>query len=301
MATTKDVHVLQFVAGKYEGEQYALLPDSKHLTGRSSEANLVLKDDAVSRKHARFEHRRGRVWLTDLGSRNGTHVNGTLSRRHCLEKGDRIAIGSSLIRVDLVPASQLTRSNLRQQNGTQSGSGQSMTGSLGDIPLTDVLQWLATSRKSGSLVVRGANFGSLFLREGQVYYARIEGSTVGPQKALLRMLGWTDGTFSLDSTPDEDVEQELSMPLDHLLMEAARIQDELSHLAEKKRLPTDKVALKLPSDAAWSSLDAEKLDMVHAIACGKSWSEILDTLPDDDVVLSTRVVELERAGVVTYD
>ncbi|MGB1699992.1 MAG: DUF4388 domain-containing protein, partial [Nannocystaceae bacterium] len=279
MSVTSDIHVLQFVSGKYEGEQYALMPDTIHLTGRSSESNLVLKDDAVSRKHARFSHHRGRVWLMDLGSRNGTHVNGRKAARHCLEKGDRIAIGANLMRVDLLPASQLSRANLRQ-NKKETASGQSMTGSLGDIPLTDVLQWLATSRKTGSLVVKGANVGSLSLREGQVYYARIEGSSVGPQKALLRMLGWTEGTFSLDSALVEEVDDELTIPLDHLLMEAARIQDELSHLADRKKLPTSEISLKLPSDTAWSTLDAPKLEMVHAVACGKKWSEILDFLED---------------------
>ena len=299
MGATSDIHVLQFVSGRYEGEQYALLPDAMHLTGRSSESDLVLKDDAVSRKHARFSHHRGRVWLTDLGSRNGTHVNGHKAAQHCLEKGDRIVIGASLIRVDLLPASQLSRANLRQ-NKKETASGQSMTGSLGDIPLTDVLQWLATSRKTGSLVVQGANVGSLSLREGQVYYARIEGSKVGPQKALLRMLGWTEGTFSLDSALVEEVEDELSIPLDHLLMEAARIQDELAHLAERKKLPTSTVALKLPADAPWSTLDGSKLEMLHAVACGKNWSEILDFLDDDDVVLSTRAVELAAAGMINY-
>jgi pSer/pThr/pTyr-binding forkhead associated (FHA) protein len=300
MGATSDIHVLQFVSGKYEGEQYALLRDAVHLTGRSSESDLVLKDDAVSRKHVRFSHHRGRVWLTDLGSSNGTHVNGRKAMRHCLEKGDRIAIGASLIRVDLLPASQLSRANLRQ-NKKESASGQSMTGSLSDIPLTDVLQWLATSRKTGSLVVQGANVGSLSLREGQVYYARIEGSSVGPQKSLLRMLGWTEGTFSLDSALVEEVDDELTIPLDHLLMEAARIQDELAHLAERKTLPTSDVSLKLPSDAAWSTLDGPKLDMLHAVACGKKWSEILDFLEEDDVVLSTRIVELAGAGFVTYE
>jgi pSer/pThr/pTyr-binding forkhead associated (FHA) protein len=300
VGATSDIHILQFVSGKYEGEQYALLPDAVHLTGRSSESDLVLKDDAVSRKHARFSHHRGHVWLTDLGSRNGTHVNGQKAARHCLEKGDRIVIGANLIRVDLLPASQLSRANLRR-NKKEAVSGRSMSGSLSDIPLTDVLQWLATSRKTGSLVVQGANVGSLSLREGQAYFARIEGSTVGPQKALLRMLGWTEGTFSLDSALVEEVENELSISLDHLLMEAARIQDELSHLAERKKLPTDKIALKLPADTSWSTLDGPKLDMVHAVACGKRWSEILDFLEEDDVVLSNRVVELQAAGIVSYD
>ena len=163
------------------------------------------------------------------------------------------------------------------------------------------MQWLATSRKTGTLVVRGANVGSLSLRDGQVFYARIDGSDVGPQKALLRMLGWTDGTFSLDSSMEEEVEQELSMSLDHLLMEAARIQDELSHLGERHRLPTGKVALKLPSDTPWSGLDAEKLDMLHAVACGKTGPKFSTRSPKTTWCSARASSPWKKTGVVTYD
>ena len=296
MGAPSDVHVLQFVAGKYRGEEFALAPEADYLAGRSTEADLVIKDDLVSRKHARFYHSRGRVWLRDLGSRNGTSVNGEEVLHHCLTEGDRIAIGSNLLRVEMVPASQLSRRTAKDD----AGSARSMSGTLEDIPLTDVLQWLATSRKTGALVVRGQRDGWLYLREGQVFSARIEGSDVGPQKAVLRMLGWAEGTFGLDNQVPEETGEELATSLDHLLMEAARQQDELAHLADRKNVPEEAVELAFPPGKPWKDLEPLQIDVLQAIAAGMSWSGVLDALPDDDVKLTKTAIELHKAGVVKY-
>jgi hypothetical protein len=85
-----EIHVLKFLTGKYKGEEFPLGPDGRHfIAGRSSEADLVLADDAVSRKHARFYIERRRTWVRDLCSRNGTLVNGAPVKRHCLRPGDK--------------------------------------------------------------------------------------------------------------------------------------------------------------------------------------------------------------------
>lgn len=47
------------------------------LIGRDSECDLTLASSDVSRHHARIEERNGRIWIKDLGSTNGTHVNRT--------------------------------------------------------------------------------------------------------------------------------------------------------------------------------------------------------------------------------
>jgi hypothetical protein len=48
--------------------------------GRSNEADLVLPYDNVSRKHALIWRSEGRAWISDLGSANGTTVDGSVVR-----------------------------------------------------------------------------------------------------------------------------------------------------------------------------------------------------------------------------
>jgi hypothetical protein len=77
--------------------------DSAPLTvGRGEQNDVELRgDDFASAEHARFEPRRDGVWLTDVGSTNGTFVNGTrLERPRRLTPGDVIRIGNTDLRFD---------------------------------------------------------------------------------------------------------------------------------------------------------------------------------------------------------
>src|SRR5262245_1381347 len=69
--------------------------------GRSSDADLQLVDGKVSRQHCRFTIRSGRLEVEDLGSHNGTYVNGEkLNAARVLAAGDEVAGGDSLFLVD---------------------------------------------------------------------------------------------------------------------------------------------------------------------------------------------------------
>jgi hypothetical protein len=302
---SSEIPVLTFVSGAKPGEAFPLGPEGNSwVAGRSSDADLVLADDTVSRKHARIYSARGALWLRDLGSRNGTLVNGRSVAHHRLRPGDRVTIGASLLRVDVVPLERLEREKApgKGPGPEEITAGRSMSGSIQDIPLADVLQWLATSRKTGTLRVRGNSLGELFLRQGRVYYARIQGSSnLKPEKALLRMMGWREGTFELDSAVLEPPSgEELSVGLEHILMEAARVQDELAHLAEREKLPEHAVSLAVPSRKRWRELRPEQLDLVQAIAEGHDWPTILDRLDADDVALTRTALDLQKAGVIRY-
>lgn len=62
--------------------------------GRNPTEGLVLGSDSlVSRQHARLEYAGGQWILTDVGSRNGTFVNGARVTRQALRPGDQIQIG----------------------------------------------------------------------------------------------------------------------------------------------------------------------------------------------------------------
>lgn len=67
--------VLIAQTGKLEGARWVLEQDQV-LIGRGPECDLVVPDRQVSRHHARIQRRESGYALEDLGSKNGTHLNG---------------------------------------------------------------------------------------------------------------------------------------------------------------------------------------------------------------------------------
>jgi pSer/pThr/pTyr-binding forkhead associated (FHA) protein len=70
--------------------------------GRQVGSGITLPDTQASRQHARIEVRSGQLTITDLGSANGTRVNGTvINAPTILHDGDQLQIGTSLFRVEV--------------------------------------------------------------------------------------------------------------------------------------------------------------------------------------------------------
>ena len=65
--------------------------------GRLAECDVVIADPGASRRHARIRFQDDAYLLTDLGSTNGTQVNGELVQEHSLADGDRITIGETVL------------------------------------------------------------------------------------------------------------------------------------------------------------------------------------------------------------
>lgn len=86
---------LEVVRG--QGGPYLLTGENASI-GRSEEATITLKDPSSSRKHAAIE-RTNRGWtITDLGSANGTYLNGASVKGAALQDGDIILIGNTELR-----------------------------------------------------------------------------------------------------------------------------------------------------------------------------------------------------------
>jgi hypothetical protein len=78
--------------------------------GRAPECELVLRDTRVSRRHARVTARDGVLVLTDLGSTNGTRVNGHRVSEVVLGAGDRIMLGETVLTIEPAAAATGARS-----------------------------------------------------------------------------------------------------------------------------------------------------------------------------------------------
>ena len=92
--------VIRVTAGNAAGTDLSV--SGEVLIGRAADAPGDLgQDAALSREHARIWESDGALLIVDLGSRNGTHVNGRqLTAEHRLAAGDTIEVGDSKLTVE---------------------------------------------------------------------------------------------------------------------------------------------------------------------------------------------------------
>jgi hypothetical protein len=87
-----------------DGSEQTVEVDGTPLTlGRATDNGLVVADPRVSRHHARLQARRGTLVLTDLGSTNGSRVNGVRVDECALGAGDRVVVGDTVLLVEQLP------------------------------------------------------------------------------------------------------------------------------------------------------------------------------------------------------
>ena len=91
---------LVVVRGKGAGGEHAL-DRPKLVLGRGPGVDVAFDDAEMSRQHIAVEFTGGGFRLCDLGSTNGTLVNGTLVRARELAHGDRIEIGQHVVQLRL--------------------------------------------------------------------------------------------------------------------------------------------------------------------------------------------------------
>jgi transcriptional regulator with GAF, ATPase, and Fis domain len=84
------------VTGPFRDVVY-VLPEGEVSLGRDSSNHLWFADASLSRRHCALVRKDGSVNLRDLGSRNGTRVNGVPVEEHPLQHGDEISIGASVL------------------------------------------------------------------------------------------------------------------------------------------------------------------------------------------------------------
>ncbi len=87
---------LILIKGTDEGKQFELT-QPVHSVGRDSTSSIRLIDTEVSRRHAEFRLVNGAYHLVDVGSANGSFVNGQAIKDVLLQPGDRVQIGQSVL------------------------------------------------------------------------------------------------------------------------------------------------------------------------------------------------------------
>lgn len=97
LAKEKEKHAyIIFLSGPLMGKMH-LLEEGTVVLGRIQEVDIPVNDLGISRRHCAIEYSKGRAVLKDLGSTNGTYLNGAKIPEAELRDGDKIQISSSTI------------------------------------------------------------------------------------------------------------------------------------------------------------------------------------------------------------
>ncbi|MBI5526707.1 MAG: FHA domain-containing protein [Deltaproteobacteria bacterium] len=284
--------VLKFISGKYQGGDFPVAGNREIVAGRAADLDLVLVEDMVSRKHAKIIMQGAEIWIQDLGSTNGTFVNGERIKKVRLKEGDRVLIGTSILRLERPSGGeaaavddQRARARL-QEIGSRKPAGPAggMSGRIEEVPVPDLLQMVTSTKKSGVFVIRGDEEGKIFLRNGQIYYACInENHSIGPIKSIYRIITWARGSYELQPSDSRKFMIELDEDLEVILMEALRIRDELKKIAPKLPPLTRSVLLSMPMAAPLRDLTPEQLDVLQLVYNYGQMKVILDKSPLPDL------------------
>ena len=310
MPPTTPSYALRFISGKYQGGEFPLVEGREIVIGRSSELDMVLIEDMVSRKHASITVNGAEIAISDAASTNGTFVNGEKIKRARLKEGDRILIGTSIIKLVTVdPANTMSeaeaKTNLekrgQQQQHKTMTTNRAMAGSIEEIPLPDLLQLFSTSKRTGVLILRSPEgTGNIYLRKGQIYYASIEESEdLKPEKAAYRIIMWDKGTFELDSTEEKTYPNEIKDSTEGILMEGMRLLDEIKRM--EPELPARKAQLIIPRPLSppLSALSKEQLSVFQSVLNGANSTQALfDRTSLDDDVAAQGLIDLIKKDYI---
>lgn len=300
-------YALRFISGKYQGGEFPLPNNKEIVVGRSSELDMVLVEDMVSRRHAKLTVTGDQIFIQDLGSTNGTFVNGEKIKRARLQEGDRILIGTSIIKLvasDAAPAAGDPKAKLEDvAAGRRTSQVRTMSGSIAEIPLPDLMQLFGASKKSGVLVIRtDADVGKIFIDNGKVIFAVVnEHYDVQPLKSLFRILTWTTGSFDMDPPEQREFLERIEMSTEGILMDAMRQIDEIRRLGTDMPTLQASILLAMPMIPPLRDLSPEELDVLQLAYNYGHVETMLNKSLASDLDTSQILVKLIKSGYLRVE
>lgn len=212
----------------FSGRLIPLEGHTEFIIGRADRScDLVIPDARVSRRHAAIMLRGGRFMIRDLGSMNGTFVNGErVSTSYGLVPGDEITLPPHKMLFVLAgvgsttPAEQVVGvSQAIQPKGQFSGL-------LHALGVADLIQLLNSTLQSGVLTVADVSgrSGKLILIQGEVVEA--EFGDLKSEEAVYTMLALTEGSFEFAQGTPPAPASPITRKTVSLLLEGLRLFDE---------------------------------------------------------------------------
>ena len=86
------------VGGKLRGKEF-VLADGDNVVGRGSDNDVVVPVEGISKKHLKITVNGETAFAEDLGSSNGTLINGKIIKRMTVKDGDKIALPNLILQI----------------------------------------------------------------------------------------------------------------------------------------------------------------------------------------------------------
>lgn len=111
------------VGGKIRGQEF-ILNDGSNLIGRGQECDHVLEVQGVSKKHMSITVNGDSAFVEDLGSSNGTFINGKLTKAKTVKNGDKIALPNVIFQIVFVKEKKvIVTKKVAKNNSDNNDSG----------------------------------------------------------------------------------------------------------------------------------------------------------------------------------
>ena len=207
------------------------LADATVCIGRHPDCELNLRMDDVSRRHAELRFESGQYVLHDLGSTNGTFVNGQkVEGGRVLAPGDHVEIGETSVTFCEIgggtafPSPDLDARTVLFDREAASPRDAELRGELREIPAAPLFQLMEMNRSTGRLDVRSGDVAaSVWFESGHPVHA-ISEKNAGFD-ALVVLVGLREGQFVF-SAGEMAPEKTVQASVTEVLMEACRLEDE---------------------------------------------------------------------------
>ncbi|MEE2901145.1 MAG: FHA domain-containing protein [Myxococcota bacterium] len=301
----KEQFALKFLSGKYQGGEFPIPEGQELVVGRASEFDMVLVEDMVSRKHAIIQVSQGVLTIEDLGSTNGTFVNGErLEKTAELSVGDRILIGTSILKVVSTSGDKANTAPSQQLPENPVNDKDELSGLLEDARVPDLLALLNSAKKTGRLALNtGKVLGDIYVRDGNVFFATYQNrDDMGPHKALSRVIGWQSGTYRfVPLDPDVDFLFELEEPITQLVSTAQSTFDKFQLLSDKLPDSSCDLTISKPLEANLSELSTSELDIFQLIYNHGKLDPVLDQAITNDPGTAEIIIKLiQKEYVIAF-
>jgi hypothetical protein len=172
-----------------------------------------------------------------------------------------------------------------------------ISGQIDELGMMNLIQMMGNSSPEGTLTASsGEEEGVIAFEDGALRYARL-GSMKG-FKALVRMLGWTEGHFEFHSQVDDLDDEDEPIPLPTALLEAARQMDEAGAQALAVLPPGVTFTVDTDALARSGGLDKTAEAVVELAMASFTVRRILDVIPESDAEIRGAIEALVESGIL---